>query len=112
MVETISAISSSVRGVSLLITSLQCVDQPCPHVVDETSSSASDSRRTTTRAAVDWGKREGVATLPEAIRQLMRLGLAASPIGQKIALAPGTHETAAGLSGLHSHVTTNGYGSA
>jgi len=35
------------------------------------------------KAAVDWGKREDVATLPEAIRQLMRLGLAASRSGKK-----------------------------
>ena len=35
------------------------------------------------KAAVDWGKREGIGTLPEAIRQLMRLGLAASRSGKK-----------------------------
>ena len=41
------------------------------------------------KAAVDWGKREGVATLPKAIRQLMRLGLAASRSGKKLPSARG-----------------------
>src|SRR6516162_4189503 len=41
------------------------------------------------KAAVDWGKREGVATLPEAIKQLMRLSLAASRSGKNCPSAQG-----------------------